>query len=91
MAKTVTLVFSSIGIDADNFSLYTDIDGFTTPFEIGVTRASLLTGYTSTVVPDYTSTIRVQSDFTCSNYLDLVIPGAVPIDCSVTGEGVKIV
>jgi hypothetical protein len=45
------------------------------PFETGVPKSSLVAGYTSTIVPDGTQTIRVQSIGVCSNYIDINISG----------------
>ena len=67
---TVTITIATIGTDAANFSLYSNVDGFTTPFETGVSRASLLAGYTSVLVPNGTTIIRVQSTGICTNYID---------------------
>ena len=38
-----------------------------------VTRASLLAGYTSSLVPDYTNTVRVQSTNKCVNFIDITL------------------
>lgn len=70
---TVIITLSVAGTDTGPFNLYTDLDGFATPFETGVSRADLLAGYTSSVVPDYTNTIRVQSTGTCINYVDIAV------------------
>lgn len=64
---------TTIGTDADNFSLYSNVDGFTTPFETGVSRASLLAGYVSILVPVGTTTIRAQSTGICFNWIDIKI------------------
>ncbi len=70
---TVLLTLSTIGTDATEFDLYSDIDGYTTPFEIDVTRASLLAGHTSAFVPDYTNVVRVQSKLKCVNFIDIIL------------------
>ena len=67
---TVTITIATIGTDAANFSLYSNVDGFTTPFETGISRAALLAGYTSVLVPNGTTIIRVQSTGICTNYID---------------------
>ncbi len=70
---TVLLTLTNAGIDTSNFELYSDIDGFTTAFETNVTRASLLAGYTSSLVPDYTNIVRVQSTNKCVNFIDITL------------------
>lgn len=72
---TVTITLTSSGSNTGPFDLYSDLDGFTTPFETGVLRASLIAGYSSSLVPDWTNTIRIQSTGECTNYIDVpVIP-----------------
>lgn len=59
------------GGDAGPFNLYSDIDGFSSAFEAGVTAEDLSVGYPSAAVPDYTTIIRAMSDGTCVNYVDI--------------------
>lgn len=74
MAQTVLITLTTAGTDTGPFDLYSNVDGFTTPFENNVSKASLQAGYTSVVVPDGATTIRVQSDnVTCDNFIDLTI------------------
>ena len=73
MALTILITLTSAGIDLGDFNLLSNVDGYTTPFETGITRGQLLAGYTSVVVPDSTETIRVQSVGTCINALDIGI------------------
>jgi len=61
---------TTAGNNTGPFNLFSDVDGFTTAFETGVTKAQLLTGYTTAAVPDYTTVIRVASDSFCKNYSD---------------------
>ena len=69
---TVLITLTIAGLDVGPFNLYSNIDGFTSAFEIGVTRLSLISGYTSTVVPNGTVTIRVVStNPKCTNYIDI--------------------
>jgi hypothetical protein len=70
---TVLLTIPNIGTDADNFELYSDKDNFSDPFETGISRADLLIGYTSSVVPDYSSVVRVTSKYKCINSLDITL------------------
>lgn len=53
------------------FDLYSNVDGYTTPFETGVAAASLTgLGYITTP-PDGTTFIRVQSTGSCDTFIDL--------------------
>jgi len=74
---TVLITLTIAGLDVGPFNLYSNVDGFTSAFESGVTRLSLISGYTSTVVPDGTVTIRVVStNPKCTNYIDIpLMPG----------------
>lgn len=73
MAITILITITAAGNDLDNFELYSDTDGYTTPFETGITRAQLLAGYTSVIVPDITTIIRVTSTGICINSTDIVV------------------
>lgn len=74
MAQTVLITLTTAGADTGPFDLYSNIDGFTVPFENNVAKLDLEAGYTSVVVPDSATTIRVQSDnVLCDNYIDLAI------------------
>lgn len=72
MIATITLTLA--GADTGPFNLYSDIDGYVTAFETGVPKASLLAGYTTALVPDGTSIIKVLSTGLCTNsiYIPLV-------------------
>lgn len=73
---TVLITLTTAGADTGPFDLYSDIDGFVSAFETGVSKAALLGGYSSALVPDYTSTIRIKSTGVCGNYIDVIIPVA---------------
>ena len=69
---TVSITLTLAGVDTGpTFSLYSNVDGYTTAFATGVSKASLVAGYISTVVPNGTTTIRVSSPGTCQTYVDL--------------------
>lgn len=76
---TVLILLTTAGAGTGPFNLLSNVDGFTTPFETGVAKVSLTTppGYTSALVPNGTTTIRVQSTGACTNFIDIVI-GATP-------------
>lgn len=73
MAQTVLITLTLAGTDTGPFDLYSDADAYVTPFENDVPKASLVAGYTSVLVPDLATIIRVQSDSLCTNYIDLPI------------------
>jgi len=62
---------------AGPFDLYSDVDGFTTPFETQVPAVDLVAGYTVTL-PMGATIIRVCSVGTCENCIDL------PTNCPTT-------
>ena len=75
MAFSAVITLTTAGADTGPFNLYTDIDGFVTPFETGVGKAALEAGYLSTLVPDGTSIVRVKStSLFCTNYINLALP-----------------
>lgn len=73
MAQTVLITLTLAGTDVGPFDLYSDADGYASAFETGVSRAALVAGYTSNLVPDAATTIKAQSYGTCTNSLILVI------------------
>jgi hypothetical protein len=73
MAQTVLITLTLAGSDTGPFDLYSDVDGYAVPFENNVPKASLTGGYTSVLVPDLATVIRVKSDGLCTNYIDLTI------------------
>ena len=54
------------GNDTGPFDLYSDVDGFTSVYGIGISRANLVAGYNA-VVPDGTTQIKLQSTGNCTN------------------------
>ena len=93
MAKCGIITLTQAPINVGNFSLYSDVDSYNVPFETGVSRANLLAGYYTILIPDLTSIIRVQSNDVCTNYIDLTIPppiltsfGAITVITSITDE-----
>lgn len=67
------------------FDLYSDLDFFAVPFAVNVTKASLIAGYTSAAVPDYTKVVRVKSKGTCINYVDITLVVDSTLYVMVTG------
>jgi hypothetical protein len=69
---TVYITLTTAGSDSGPFDLYSNLDGYTSAFESGVSKAALLAGYSSALVPDYTTTIRIKSNgVLCTNYVDI--------------------
>jgi len=84
---TVLIYLTTAGAGTGPFSLYSNVDGYVTPFETGVPKASLTTlpGYTTALVPNGTTTIRVQSTGACTNYIDIVIGATTTTTTTVPG------
>ncbi len=73
MAMTVLIQLTIAGADTGPFDLYSNIDGYVSAFATGISKASLVAGYTSSAVPDNTAIIRVLSTEICTNYVDLPV------------------
>jgi len=77
----VTITLTYAGPDTGPFNLYSDVDGFISAFETGVSKAALLAGYTTSLVPNGTTIIRVMSaSELCTDFTDIVIGG----ECTTT-------
>lgn len=75
MAQSCFITLTLAGTDTGPFSLYTNVDGYSTPFASGINKSTLTSGYISSVVPDNTSIIRVHSQsIACDTYIDLSLP-----------------
>ena len=72
---TVLITLTLAGTDTGPFDLYSDLDGYITPFETGVSKAALLAGYLSSLVPDGTTSILVRSTGVCDRDLYLNVEG----------------
>lgn len=75
MALTVFISLTTAGTDVGPFDLYSDVDGYASSFETGISKAALVSGYLSTSVPYGTSIIKVQSYGKCTNDILLTISG----------------
>ncbi len=78
---TVYITFTSVGSDAGPFNLYSNVDGYISPFAVNVPKATLIAGYPSASVPDGTTIIRARSVGVCTNFVDLPI---VPVGSTTT-------
>jgi hypothetical protein len=84
---TVLITLTTAGTDTGPFNLFSNLDGYTTAFETGVSKASLIAGYPSSLVPDGTTTIRVMSvNSLCTNYIDIPVS---PLSCTCVGYSLK--
>jgi hypothetical protein len=71
---TVFITLTTAGTDSGPFNLYSDLDGFVTPFEVGVAKVDLEAGYSTGLAPDFTSVVRVLSTSQyCINYVDIIL------------------
>jgi len=68
---TVLITLTLAGANSGPFNLYSNSDGYTTPFESNVNKAALQAGYSSALVPDTASVIRVVSVGDCVNFIDI--------------------
>jgi len=85
----VFITLTTAGTDTGPFDLYSDKDGFLVPFETDVNKAALEAGY-STVAPDVTTIVRVQSKGKCLNFTDIVLtdlPPLPPVPCGSLASG----
>lgn len=70
---TVLITLTTAGADTGNFNLFSNVDGYTAAFAIGIAKSALEAGYISYVVPDGTAIVRVVSVATCQNYIDIPV------------------
>lgn len=82
---TALITLTTAGTDSGPFDLYSDLDGYTSAFETGVSKAALLAGYSSSLVPDYTKTIRVKSNGVCLNYVDIPLESTTTTTSTTAG------
>jgi hypothetical protein len=84
MTTTVLIELTYAGGDTGPFNLYSNLDGFVTPFETDVEKSALEAGYISILVPEGTTFIRVMSNNPfCTNFQDFEIDGP-PITSTTT-------
>jgi hypothetical protein len=76
--SAIITLTGTVGIDVGPFNLYSNTNTYATAFETGVSRANLISGYTSNAVPTSTSTVRVTSTGVCTNYIDIPVTSPTP-------------
>jgi hypothetical protein len=81
---TVLLTLTTAGTDSGPFDLYSSSDAYTVPFETNISKALLIAGYTSSLVPDFATTIRVVSLGNCLNSTDIVLSTTTTTTSSTT-------
>jgi hypothetical protein len=64
------LITLTAGADVGPFELRSNFDGYATAWESGISRASLIGGYLSTLIPTGSTIVRAQSTGVCTNYID---------------------
>ena len=70
------ITLTTAGTGTGPFDLYSNANGYSTPFESNVPKNLLVAGYTSTSVLPGTTIIRVQSTSVgCPNYVDISVVG----------------
>jgi hypothetical protein len=75
MAKSAIITLTTAGADTGPFNLLSDVDSYVNPFETNVAKSSLVAGYTTNLVPDAATIVRVQSSSSlCTNFIDLTYP-----------------
>ncbi len=84
MTQTVLITLVIAGADTGPFDLYSDANGFTSPFEVDVPKASLVAGYTSILVPAAATLIKIVSKGVCTNELILPIIGTLATTTTTT-------
>jgi len=86
MSQTVEITIAAAGTDTGPFNLFSDADAYVTAFATGIAKSALLAGYTSTVVPDAATIVRVKSNSVgCTNYVDMTITGSPVGQCTYNG------
>lgn len=80
----ILTTLTDAGINSGPFDLYSNVDGYTSAFASGVSRASLLAGYSSSAAPDGTVTVRIKSNGACTNYIDVPVVTSTTTTSSTT-------
>jgi hypothetical protein len=68
----IFITLTSAGADSGPFNLFSNVGGFTSAFATGVSKASLLAGY-SVIAPAGTTTVRIMSNGVCTNFIDVAV------------------
>jgi hypothetical protein len=80
----ILLTLTTAGTDTGPFNLFSNVDGYVTAFETGVSRSALLAGYTTSLAPVGTTTVRIKSNGLCTNFIDVVLTGSTTTTTTTT-------
>lgn len=80
----VLIKLTSAGADVGPFNLYSNVDGYVTAFATGISKATLLSGYLTSAVPNGSTVVRCVSTGTCTNYVDFNITTGLTTTTSTT-------
>ena len=79
------ITLTTAGTGTGPFDLYSNANGYSVPFESNVSKVSLQAGYTSTLVPNGATIIRVKSTSgACPNYVDISLTGITTTSTTTT-------
>jgi hypothetical protein len=67
----ILITLSSAGQNTGPFNIYSNIDNYTTAFAVNLSREILLAGYITNNAPMGTTYVRVKSNTSCKNYVDI--------------------
>lgn len=70
---TVLITLTIAQSDTGPFDLYSNSDGFVSPFEVNVPKVNLQAGYLSNLVPNTTAIIKAVSKGICTNSVDMLL------------------
>jgi len=82
---TVLITLTVAGADTGPFNLFSNTDGFVSAFATNVPKASLLAGYSSSAVPNFTTIVRLVSLGDCTNFIDIVLDEVTTTTTTTTG------
>jgi hypothetical protein len=68
----IFITLTSAGLDSGPFNIYSDVDGFVSAFDTGVSKSTLLSGY-STIAPVGTTIVRIMSNGVCTNFINVAV------------------
>lgn len=69
----IVITLTTAGTDTGPFDLYSDVDGYVSAFVTSVSKAALVSGYSTSLAPVGTTIVRVQSTGLCNNYIDITL------------------
>lgn len=87
MNKCGIITLTDSTVYTDNFDLLSNDDGYIVPFETSISRAALVNGFTSYDIPSGATVVRIQSNASCTNYIDVTIIEPTPTPTPTPGTG----